>query len=564
LSNDQIIELLKLSASLMELHDENAFKIRSIQNAAFNLEKISISLASAKLEELEKIEGIGKGIAGKIHEINTTQTFKDLQDLLNKTPSGVIELLNIKGIGPKKVKTIWKQLNITDKSQLLKACEENQIAQLKGFGEKTQEAIKQSLLYVEAQKDKFLFAEIEATATKIEETLIRALPKNKVCLTGEVRRKMEIVETLQLLICSNSPTDTFPIIEKLNLFEFNELISGPFVKRGIHKETGIKVELKIYSENEYYSKLLIHSASETHLATETESGKSLLQFTLNNRFGSEDEIYSKAFNISVIPPEAREGFNEVSLAKEGKLNLIQYSDLKGIFHNHTTYSDGKHSLEEMAEACKKSGFEYLGISDHSKTAFYADGLNEMQVEKQQQEIDQLNKKMAPFKIFKGIESDILNDGSLDYDHSVLKSFDFIVASIHSNLKMSKEKATQRLITAIENPYTTMLGHSTGRLLLKREGYPIDHKKVIDACAANKVIIEINANPWRLDMDWRWIPYALEKNVLISINPDAHEIEGYLDMYYGVHVGRKACLSKEMTFNSFSLDKVEAYLKNKKG
>jgi DNA polymerase (family 10) len=217
----------------------------------------------------------------------------------------------------------------------------------------------------------------------------------------------------------------------------------------------------------------------------------------------------------------------------------------------------------MAGYCKELGYQYLGISDHSKSAYYAGGLTEEFVAKQHREIDELNRQLAPFRIFKGIESDILNDGSLDYDDDVLASFDFIVASIHSNLKMDEAKATARLIRAVENRYTTILGHPTGRLLLRREGYPIDHRKVIDACAANEVIIEINSNPWRLDMDWHWLPYALSKGVLISINPDAHEKAGYHDMQYGVHMARKGGVPAEMTFNAWPLEKVDAHFRARK-
>jgi DNA polymerase (family 10) len=286
-------------------------------------------------------------------------------------------------------------------------------------------------------------------------------------------------------------------------------------------------------------------------------------------FASEIEIFEQ-LNWPFIEPELREGTFEIEAAKTNTLpKLVQDSDLKGIFHNHSTYSDGENTLEEMAMYCKELGYQYLGISDHSKTATYAKGLYEDKIVTQHKEIDAFNAKFLQsdgqplFKIFKGIESDILGDGSLDYEEDVLKSFDFIVASIHSNLKMDIEKASQRLIKAIENPYTTMLGHPTGRLLLRRQGYPINHAMIIDACAANNVIIEINANPWRLDIDWRWIHYALEKGVMLSINPDAHELQGYHDMHYGVCVGRKGGLTADMCFNSKPLLEVEKYFNKRK-
>jgi len=277
----------------------------------------------------------------------------------------------------------------------------------------------------------------------------------------------------------------------------------------------------------------------------------------------EEDIYD-SLDLAFIPPELREGTFEVDMSQSAQLPvLLEMSDLKGSFHNHSTYSDGKNTIREMAQKCIDSGYQYLGMADHSKSAFYASGLQEFQVAQQHEEIDRLNDELAPFKIFKGIESDILNDGSLDYDDSILATFDFIVASIHSNLNMDKTKAMTRLLRAIENPYTTFLGHPTGRLLLSRAGYPVDHKVLIDACAKNKVIIEINANPWRLDLDWRWVHYALDQGVMLSINPDAHEIDGIDDMYFGVCVGRKGGLSKKETFNAMGLKDVEKYLAERK-
>ena len=280
-------------------------------------------------------------------------------------------------------------------------------------------------------------------------------------------------------------------------------------------------------------------------------------------YKSEEEIYSN-LKIHYCEPELREGLFELEKAKAHTLpKLIEAIDLKGILHNHSTYSDGMNTLEEMAVYCKQLGYEYLGICDHSQTASYAGGLKVEQVLQQHDEIEKLNKQLAPFKIFKGIESDILGNGNLDYEDDILKTFDFIVASVHANLKMDEEKATTRLLKAIENPYTTILGHPTGRLLLGRPGYPINHKKIIDACAANKVVIELNAHPYRLDIDWRWIPYCLEKGVMISINPDAHQLKGYHDMNYGVNVARKGLLTKEHCFNSKNLQEIENYFNSKK-
>jgi DNA polymerase (family 10) len=276
------------------------------------------------------------------------------------------------------------------------------------------------------------------------------------------------------------------------------------------------------------------------------------------------EIYEQ-FHLPYLEPEFREGLHEIEKAVSKKLpaKLITTEHLKGILHNHSTYSDGKNTLEEMAIACRDKGYQYLGISDHSKTAVYAGGLSIERVIAQQEEIAILNTKLAPFRIFSGIESDILADGSLDYPDEILSRFDFIVASVHSGLRMDSEKATARLLKAIRNPYTTILGHPTGRLLLAREGYPINYEEILKACAEENVVVELNAHPYRLDLDWRWIDYAVQLGLKISINPDAHSIEGYGDMYYGVAVARKGFLSVEDTFNALSLEEITEWFKKKK-
>lgn len=563
MDNETIIQTLKLTASLMELHDENPFKIKSLQSSLFKLDQVNEPLAELSPEKLETLDGVGKSLAGKISEIAKTGSHADLQELITKTPQGVIEMLGIKGIGPKKVRAVWKELDITSKEALLEACNANKVSALKGFGEKTQEAIKQALEFSEQHKDKFLYAEAETIANELEKLIQSACPEAEVSISAKMRRRIEVIDYIQFIIGSDFPLKTLEKISKIPALEMDVNTSGPFVWRGKERSSGIKVEVKAFAKNEFAKKLFLNTCDPKHLRLEAKPHLSIGHIIRKAEFVTEQDFYQQ-LGMHYIEPEMREGFNEVQLAKEGKLpELLKDSDLKGILHNHSTYSDGSHTLEQMASYCKELGYEYLGISDHSQTAFYANGLRENRVFQQHAEIDELNKKLAPFKIFKGIESDILNDGSLDYEDKVLASFDFIVASIHSNLKMKEEKAMERLIKAIENPYTTMLGHPTGRLLLKREGYPIDHKKVIDACVANNVIIEINAHPLRLDMDWRYISYALEKGAWISVNPDAHSMSEYHNMRYGVLVGRKAGLSKEHTFNALPLAKVEEHFAKKK-
>jgi DNA polymerase (family 10) len=562
LENKGIVKILKRLVDLMELHEENPFKIRSFSNAVFKLERLELPVSGLSGEEIEKLDGIGKSIAAVLAEILESGTASVLENLLEQTPPGVIEMLDIKGIGPKKIKLLWKEIGIESLDELLAACETGKVAAIKGFGEKTQANIKDAILYMNQMRGQIHYADAELFAEKIA-LFIKSIQPEKWEFTGEYRRKMETISTISLLVAGQKPYDLEDQLADWEEIEWDFAESGPLKLRGKFKGGHPKLEVRICNGNEFGSLLFNLSGSDKHLAYTLEDGRTLMQLAQSEQFAEEEAIYEKA-SLPFIPAELREGLAEFAYFEQKHVpDLLLESDLKGSIHNHSTYSDGKHSLKEMAMYCKQIGLTYLGISDHSRTAFYANGLEIEKVRLQHKEIDELNAQLKPFKIFKGIESDILNDGSLDYPEEVLAEFDFIVASIHSNLTMDKVKATERLIKAISNPYTTMLGHPTGRLLLRREAYPIDHKAIIEACAHYGVIIEINANPWRLDLDWRWIPYALEKGVKISINPDAHEKEGFHDMKYGVFAGRKGGLTKQMTFNALGVDEVENYFKQRK-
>ncbi|MGD1839695.1 MAG: PHP domain-containing protein [Thermonemataceae bacterium] len=561
MENQEIIQLLELHASLLELHEANPFKIRSYQTAVFHLEKVKTPIADMSEAEVKKIAGIGKGIAEKISEINQNGSFADLDELLKQTPTSLLEFFKIKGLGAKKIRTIWKELNISTPEQLLEACENNQIAELKGFGEKTQEAIKHNLMFVQFNADKLLYAE----AAPYAEQLLKFLKEHftQVQVVGQLRRQLEVVDTLQVVVATDTPVEVFEVLNTHEAIEQNTVTSSPFIWRGNFKANVLSIEIITCKEADFASKVFITSASKAHLGHTTPQG-TLLQAALTDQFDSEEALY-EAVQLPYISPVLREGLFEFDLVEKKQLpeRLIQLEDLKGVLHNHSTYSDGKHTLEEMAKYCKELGYAYLGMSDHSKSAFYANGLYEKRVAEQQAEIDQLNQQLAPFKIFKGIESDILADGSLDYHDDILKTFDFIVASVHANISSDKNNATERIVKAVENPYTTILGHPTGRLLLRREGYPLDMEKVLDACAANGVAIEINAHPVRLDLDWRWVHQALEKGIWIAINPDAHEKKGYHNMQYGTLIGQKGGLTKERCLNAMNLEEFTAWLAKRK-
>ena len=560
MDNRTIIRALRTNAALMELHEENDFKVKSYQNAIFNLEKVSRPLEEMALTELADLKGIGKSIAADINELSTTGKLEDMEALLEKTPQGLLEVLGIKGLGAKKVRILWKELNIENKEQLMEAIEKDALVKVKGFGKKTQENIKTAIIYEKKNLGKLVYSQAEAFVLELQELIKKYHPEIELTITGEVRRKCEVIQGIKFLSEEKHKKDLIDLLMQTDLFE--ELSStSPFNWRAKTKEHEVCLTIRFYSGN-LTPLLFLTTGSGEHLSHEVE-GKTLRELAKENNVENEKIIYNNA-HLPFIIPELREGCHEFDLKEEELENIVTTKDLKGILHNHTTYSDGKNSVLEMAEYCRDLGYEYIGINDHSKSAyFYANGMYEEQVEQQQIEIDKLNPQLSPFKIFKSIEVDILQDGSLDYGDETLKTFDFVVASIHSAFNMDKIKATERVIRAVSHPLTTMLGHMTGRLFLRRDGYELDHRAVIDVCAENNVIIELNASPWRLDIDWRWIRYAMEKGVLISINPDAHVKEGLMDIYYGVCAARKGGLTKKMTFNTKSAVEVEEFFRKRK-
>ncbi len=550
MDNYLIAENFSLLAKLMDIHGDNSFKAKSYSSAAFTIDKLPTPLAGLPIDKIASIRGIGDSVAKKILEQLETGKLGILDEYLQKTPPGILEMLTIKGIGPKKIATIWKELEIESLGELLYACNENRLTLYKGFGEKTQNNIREAIEFYMSNLGSYLYQQIESYAAAIDARLKLEFPQHTFLLTGEFRRQMEIINKLEWV--TTAPLQSLTVF--LNNSEFETLASdNDYVS--VKGKENVTLGFHATSKEQLYNKLFQTSCSEDFLAAWNDTTK----WDATEVSASEEAIFSKA-GIHPIPVFQREKAAVILLAKGKNLdNVIQPQDITGIIHSHSNWSDGVHTLEQMAVAAKEKGLQYLVISDHSKTAFYANGLTEDKLIAQQQQVDELNARLAPFKIFKSIESDILNDGSLDYAPAVLHSFDLVIASVHSNLKMSEEKAMMRLMNAIENPFTSILGHMTGRLLLSRNGYPVDHKKIIDACAANNVVIELNAHPRRLDMDWRWIDLALEKNVLISIDPDAHSIDGFDDCRYGVLAAQKAGLTKEKNLSSFSLADFEQFV-----
>lgn len=564
MDNTHMIALLRDTARLLELHGANPFQIRHYNNAAIGLEKVNRELAGLPPETLNSITELSPSARKFIQEMNTTDTLQRWEELTAVTPLGVRDMLALRGIGPKKVRAIWRELDVTNLPALSQACEEGKVAQLAGFGQKTQKIIQESIAFKARQAGKFHYAEVLPYAIGLEEQLRQDFPTLLISLAGAIRRKMEVIDRVDVLVGTKQINIISQWLDQQPTLRHIATLSDTSTWRGQFVENSLHLVVFFCQPQEFYRQLILKTGSEAHLTLPIREEKRL-EDLLNSVVEppSEAAAYGQ-MALPYIPPELREGRIELTWAYEkGAPALLEMKDLRGVFHNHTTYSDGKHSLEEMARHCKDQGYEYIGITDHSQQAFYAGGLTPEEIKQQHQEIDQLNKVLAPFRIFKGIESDVLTDGQLDYPDDILASFDFVIVSIHTGMNMDLERATERVIRAISNPYTTMLAHPTNRLLLKREGFPVDCRAVIDACADHGVIIEINANPWRLELDWRWVHYALSKNVWISINPDAHNKESIQNMYYGVCVGRKGGLTRLHTFNALSREEVADYLQHRK-
>ena len=552
MTNKEIANEFNLLAQLMELQDENDYKIRSYANAYRILRNVDAPLQTMTLAELKSIKGVGDAIGGKIQELQKDGKMRILEEFKAMTPKGIVALLGIKGLGLKKIQTLWKELEIESPGELYYACNENRLVTLKGFGSKTQDNIKDQLEYYFQSLEKYRWASLEQDAEDILLDIEDEIGAENILPCGQFRRLLPVVDYLEYVIAE----DQIAKLQATDLLVDWELTENK-IWRARSKED--KVRVQFYPSPKGFMGL-------TQLQTTGNQSfvKDILEnIDLKSLKGLTEMAIFEKLEVPYIVPEIRDHHKIYwKIKNKGLPALISNSDIKGILHVHTQYSDGANKLADMISYVQSNGYQYIGITDHSQSAFYANGLKEERLEEQWKEIDELNKNLSDFKIFKGIESDIKFDGSLDYEDEVLAKFDFIIASVHSILKMTEEKATQRIITAVQNPFTTILGHPTGRLLLSRAGYPLDHKAVIDACAKYRVAIEINANPHRLDLDYEWLPYALEQGVKIAINPDAHSLQGVHDIRFGVQVARKGLLDAENCINYWSAQDFSIWLKNK--
>ncbi len=553
MDNYAIADQFSLLAKLMDIHGENSFRSKSYASAAYNIEQMTAPLSQTDRSLMADLKGIGASTAQKIVEILDTGRMKSLEDMISKTPAGVIAMLQVKGLGPKKISTIWKEMGIESIGELLYACQENRLLLYKGFGAKTQQNVREAIEFLLRHQDRFLYAELETLVQALNTQLESGWPGHRSEITGAFRRqcpemdRIEFVTTIPL-------TDLETTLNKDGNDHFDRTDKDSLEWK---REEQPRVVFHHTSASGFGTTLFRTSASPEFLIGWEKAGYAAPS--------TEDEsvIFHQAGMIT-IPACLREAAGVIEQAHNGEVPaLIVPEDIRGIIHTHSNWSDGSHTLEEMALGCIEKGYEYLVISDHSRAAQYAGGLSIERIHEQHAAIDALNRKLAPFRIFKSIECDILGDGSLDYPDDVLESFDLVIASVHSNLKMSEEKAMSRLLRAIEHPCTTILGHPTGRLLLSRPGYPVDHLQIIEACAKHGVAIEINAHPRRLDLDWTWIPAAMEKGVMLSIDPDAHAVEAFGDVKYGVLAAQKGGLKAEHNLSSFTLEDFNVWLEDRR-
>lgn len=562
---EELSAIFEEIAILLELNAENPFKIRAYNTAAHILANLDEDLKKLIEEKrLTELEGIGDTISAKIMEYVDTGKISYLEKMRTETPHGLIEMLAIAGLGPKKIHALYKTLGISSIGELEYACMENRLKDLVGFGLKTQEKILHGIEMMKANKGKYLYHHALRTAEAIQNDL---LPFTKhIAITGSLRRFKEVVKDIDFVAVAKEREVL------LNAFTTHSLVKE-VIQKGENKASvktieGINADLLVVEEEEFPFALHHFTGSKEHnIAMRSLAKTKGLKINEYGVFKEEQRILAKneeeffgIFNLSYIPPEIREDTGEILAAQKDELpQLVEEADIQGIFHVHTTFSDGLATLREMRDAAKALGFKYLGISDHSQTAIYAGGLKVDDVMRQAEEIAILNAEDNGFMILKGIESDILPDGSLDYSEEILKHFDFVIGSVHSRFNMTEKDMTDRILKALQNKYLTILGHPTGRLLLAREAYPLEMEEVLKTAAAYGKCIEINSNPHRLDLDWHWCRRAKEMGIKIAINPDAHRTVEMSYFRFGVKVAKKAWLSKTDVLNAMPLQDILSYL-----
>ncbi len=579
LTKDEIAEVLESIALLLDLKGENPFKSRAYTNAARAVETYAGDfMRMAREKRLEEIPGIGSSIAEKLGVLATTGELPFYNELKAGFPPTLFELFELQGIGAKKIKVMYDKLKVASIEALEAACKNGSVAALAGFGEKTAANILKAIAQRAQHAGNFRLGDVAHDAERIADDLREHPDVIQVAVAGSYRRRKETVHDLDFIVSTKTPETvseffvTHPLVESIQA-------QGP-TKSSVRLKTGVQADIRVVSNEQYPFAIVYFTGSKEHnivlRSRALQRGWTLNEYRLAPaetkskkepdpipKVREEAELYG-ALGLDYIPPELREDMGEIAAAEKHTLpDLIELENLRGTFHNHTTASDGRSSLEEMSAAAQELGLQYLGIADHSKSSFQAHGLSAQQLEAQIAEIRRLNKTYEGFKLFAGVECDILKDGSLDFPDEVLAQLDYVVASVHAVFNLPEAEMTKRIIRAISNPHVTFMGHLTGRLLLKREAYQVNVPAVIEAAAATGTVIELNANPMRLDMDWRWWPLAKEKGVQCAIKPDAHETGGLQDLWFGVAAARKGWLTRKDVINCLPLGKIEAALAAKR-
>jgi DNA polymerase (family 10) len=559
----RIAAILDEIGTYLELKGENPFRCQAYHNAARAITQLEGDLGEwIEQKRLTEIPGIGKDLAQKIETLYKTGRLEQYEELRREIPAGLLELLRVPGLGPKKAKALYDNLGIDSLSKLRQACQEGRVAKLRGFGEKTQQKILEGLAFLDKTGKRVLLAEAEYLADRICGELRKLKEIIRIQACGSLRRRKETVGDLDILVSSNHPKI---VMDKfVSLPEVIQVTAHGETKSSVVLENGLNCDLRVVSDEQFPFALHYFTGSKEHniamRARAQQFGLKLNEYGLEGEKGAirakdEADIFH-ALKLDYIPPELRENTGEIEAAAEHRLpKLVEWKDLRGTFHCHTDWSDGRNSLEEMAEAAREMGWQYLGIADHSQSLGVARGLDPDRVRQQFAEIDRLNKKWKDFRILKGTECDVLPDGRLDYPDELLEQFDYVVISVHSHFNMSKEEMTRRIVRAMQHPKVTMLGHATGRLLLRRDGYPLDLDQVLKIAAENKVMIEINGQPDRMELDWVHVKHAKSLGVMLVLNPDAHSTAELRYVRYALDVARRGWLEKSNVLNSRTLAQV---------
>ncbi|MEI8292767.1 MAG: DNA polymerase/3'-5' exonuclease PolX [bacterium] len=577
MNTDEIAGVFENIARLLELKGENPFKVRAYTHAARALETLAEPLETLIAEDrLTAVDGIGKATGEKIAELATQGRLAYYDDLREEFPPDILSLFEIQGLGAKKIKVLWDALKVHSVTKLERACKDGSVAALPGFGEKTAANILKGIAHMRSHAGEFRFGDVAPTAEGLLEDLRGHPDVNLAQIAGSFRRKKEIVRDLDFIVSTKQPEAVMTFFTSHPLVE-NVLAHGA-TKSSVILKNGIQCDLRAVTGAEFPFALNYFTGSKEHnvrmRSRALARGWSLNEYRFSAADGrelreplpsihEEADIY-RALDLDPVAPELREDRGEIDAAEHHKLpDLIEWTNLRGTFHNHTVASDGRATLEEMVAAAKELGLEYLGIADHSKASFQANGLDEKRLAAQVARIAELNAEDPEFRIFTGTECDILKDGTLDFSDELLATLDYVVASVHSSFTLPEAEMTKRIIRAMENPYVTILGHPTGRLLLSRDPYALNIPAILEAAAATGTIIELNANPRRLDLDWRWWPLAKEKGVKCAINPDAHSTAGLQDLIFGVGIARKGWLTRNDVINTLPLARIESVLKAKR-